>query len=449
MTPIDPLAGQGHLDPRTTPAEAIVESEPGDSWSPGLRVAAGRAVAAAAESAGTPLPTKPELMLADLPVPYDILNGTGYDGRTLWHERTRLRLRETWFGAQRPPGPEPTDLWDSAELTYQADFHAGGTTLTLRRHDGGNLDWYSVDATAPLPPPIDPAPARSIYPSRLRFRGAPMPRWWQIEDATVDIGGYPPDRAHFATSLLIDLLVNRSDDWFSFPVEALAGHIVTLDEVVIHDSFGDTWPLSPPADWSMFATEGLDRTSLVLWGAAATPLTGPILDEIVIGIDEDANLVWAVEQRLRGRTVPSDDNPPPTPPANLDPTGRTHFAYHPTRRVPPRWHPYVLEDISGRRRYVQGRAADLSGPAPVLRPPAESDLLIDPASAGIHPTHQLEPSAIPQNGLRVERRTMLTRATDGSPVLWTQRRRQPLLTPPALRVQFDAMDPVPPHGSMP
>src|SRR5262245_23505940 len=254
----------------------------------------------------------------------------------------------------------------------------------------------------------------------------------------------PPDRAHLPTLLLIALIVNQSDDWFTFPVEARAGHVVTLDEVVVHDSFGDDWKLAPPADWSLFATAGFDTRSLIVWATAATPLVGPPIDEVVVGTDEDANLVWAVELRLRGRSVLGDDDPPPVPPAHVDASGRPGFAYRPMTRIPRYWHPYEIEEVDGRRRYVQGRAADLSGPVAVLLPEASSDLLIDPNSGGIHPTHQLEPAAVPADGVRVERRAILARATDGSPVLWTQRRRQPLLTPPALALRFDVMEPVPP-----
>lgn len=444
LTPIAPLTHQPHLDPRTTPAEAIVESEPGDWWTPGRRIAAGRAVEAAASQAGTPLPVEAGLQLRRLPVPYHVLDGTGYDGQALWRDRERLGLDPVWFAALRPPATEPADLWDPAEISYSAEFQAGGALLTLKRHDGGDLDWYSVDAEGTLTDPTVPTMEQSLYPGRVRYPGAPLPRWWQIEDAKVDIGGYPPDRAHFATLLLIDLIANQSDDWFSFPVDALAGHVATLEKVVVHDSFGEDWTLTAPTDWSMFATDGLERNSLVVWATAATPLVGPVLDEVVIGIDEDSNQVWAVEQRLRGRSVQGDDHPAPEPPAVLDASGRQGFAYRPMSHVPPHWHPYTIEKVAGRRRFVQGRAADLSGTTAVLLPEAESDLLIDPASGGTHPTHQLEPAAIPQDGVRVERRRMLARATDGSPVLWTQRRRQPMLTPPALRLAFDAMEPVPP-----
>jgi hypothetical protein len=34
---------------------------------------------------------------------------------------------------------------------------------------------------------------------------------------------------------------------------------------------------------------------------------------------------------------------------------------------------------------------------------------------------------------------MLARGTDGRPLLWSQRRRLPLLAPPALRLEFDRL----------
>ncbi len=214
---------------------------------------------------------------------------------------------------------------------------------------------------------------------------------------------------------------------------------------MVTDSFGDDWTLTPPADgWSMFATTGLGRESLVVWAVAASPLMGPVLDGVAVGMDEDANLVWAVGQRLHGRDLPTPDDPPPEPPAVLDASGRQGHAYRSATRIPPHWHPYVVQEVGGRRRFVQGRAADLSGPTAALLPAAESDLLQDPASGGVHPVHQVEPAAIPTEGVRLERRAVLARRTDASPVLWMQRRRLPLLTPPALRVRFDALEPVPP-----
>lgn len=86
------------------------------------------------------------------------------------------------------------------------------------------------------------------------------------------------------------------------------------------------------------------------------------------------------------------------------------------------------------------RVADLSGPTAVLAPPAESDLLVDPHAGPGDPVHQIEPATVPADGLRLERRTMFARRTDGTPVLWAQRRRQPLLTPPSSLLRFDVLD---------
>jgi hypothetical protein len=437
LTPVQPLDG---ADPRTTPAEAIVESEPADFWTAGRRVAAGRLVEDAAAAAGSPLPDDPNLRLKELPTPYDRLDDSGYDGQTLWERTADLGLDPAWFGTVRPQSPPPTDLWNPAELSYDADLQAGGVTLQVRRHDGGTLDWYSADAAGGFTPA--PAQTRSVHPGRVRYPGAPLPRWWQIEDAKVDLGGYPPDRSHFATLLLLDLVMNQSDDWFSFPLDALAGTVVTLSDVTVTDSFGDDWTLSPPADgWSLFATAGLTRDALVVWATAAAPLTGPVLDDVTIGIDEDANLAWAVERRIHGRDVPTPDEPAPHPPQAVDATGRPDFVYRVGTRIPPRWHPYVIDEVAGRRRFVQGRAANLSAPSPVLLPEPSTDLLL---AAPTHPIHQIEPAAVPSDGVRLERRAVLARRTDGTPLLWTQRRRLPLLTPPALRLRFDTLEPRPP-----
>lgn len=439
VTRIGLAADQPHLDPATIPAEAIIESEPLDWWTPGRRVRLGRAVSEVASANGVALPAPRSLALADLPVPYDLLNGSGSDGRVLWQRRDELGLDTAWFGEPGPPVAEPVDLWDPAELSYSTTMPAGGASLVIERHDGGELDWFSADAVGALGDDGTLSNVRTT-PGRLRYPSAPLPRWWQIEDAQVSIGGEAPGRSDLATLVLIDLIVNHSDDWFTFGLSARAGEIVTFEAVNVLDSFGGSWPLSPPSDWSLFTTAGLDPRSLVVWATARTPLVGPLLDEVVIGIDEDANMVWAVEQVVGGRTMPT----PPTPPSvavDRDSTAREKFSYLAMTPIPPHWHPYVIDTVNENRRFVQGRAADLSGATAALLPPPVSDLLRDPRAGNGGPVHQLEPAAIPTDGLRVERRAMLARSTTGEPVLWTQRRRQPLLMPPTFGLRFDVLRP--------
>jgi hypothetical protein len=435
-TPIGAVSGQEALDPTTTPAQAIIESEPYDWWTIGRRVRIGRAIAHQAHAHGVTLPSS--VALAGLPVPYKELNGTAPDGRTLWQQRETLDLEEEWFGTPGPPRVEPVDLWNPAELSYSAELPAANATLAVTRHDGGDLDWFHADASAPVAPGTA-APPISTIPGRLRYPSAPLPRWWQIEDAHVSIGGEAPDRAAVATLVLIDLIVNHSDDWFTFSLSARAGEITTLTDVTVTDDFGDSWPLAVPTDWSLFGTTGLAASSIVLWATARTPLAGPILDDIVLGMDEDANLVWAVEQVVAGETLATPLATPEPTAGQGDPRVPPTYSYLPMTPIPHFWHPYVIDPAHEPRRFVQGRAADLSGKTPTLMPPPVSDLLADPKAPPGGPVHQLEPSAIPSDGLRVRRRAMLARSTSGEPVLWTQRRRDLLLAPPTFALRFDVL----------
>lgn len=439
VTRIELVTDAGDSDARHTPPEALVESEPEEWWTVGRRVRLGRSVTSRAPD---PLPDDDaHLLLTDLPVPYQALNGTGYDGRQLWRHRKDLNLDTAWFDPTPPADPD--DFWDPAEFAYDADFTAGDATLKLRRHVGGDLDWYSVDAEGRFSP--DAGEQLTTLCSRLRYPGAPTPRWWEIEDAGLDIGGQAPDRAHFATLLLIEALASHADDWFTFSVDTQPGTVLTLNNVQVTDSFGDVWDLKPPTDgWSLYRIHGLDNRSLIIWPTVATPLTGPLQDEVVLGVDEEAGRLWAVERRIAGRDVATEPIET-SPPEGIDARERRRFRYQPAPPVPKHWHPYVLDIApeAGHRRYVQGRLADLSGPQAVYAPLPTVNLLYDQnrEAGSPAPVHQIQPSAVPRNGIRLERRYVLGRRTDGTPLLWSERRRAPLAAPPALPLHFDTLDP--------
>jgi hypothetical protein len=296
-------------------------------------------------------------------------------------------------------------------------------------------------------------------PARLAYPGAPAPRWWQIEDGAVDIGGFPPDRSHLATALLIELICDHANDWFTIPVPPPApragqargpssGVVVSLAGMRVKDGFDDWWDLTiPPGEddpdagpdqapgpWSLFRTAGLDRSSLVVWPTATTPLTGPAIDDVILGVDEDANVLWAVELRVDGTDLALSADAG----AALSETRRTGtraFTYQPSTTLPDHWHPYRIESrpAPARRVFVQGLVADLSQAPPVTRPGPRSELL--GAGAG----QVLAASAVPNQGLRLERRYVLARGTDGSPVLWRQRRRLPVLGGPTSHLRFDLL----------
>ncbi len=458
-TPIEPVDG---LDPTVVPAEAIVEGAAEDWWTPGRRVRVGRAVAETLTEA-----QRLEARFIDpLPSPYGSTFRGEVDGRAAW--------RAGFVAAGHPAldgfNPDIADNWRSDTLDHAAVFSAGGTTLDLPAHSGGDVDWYSCEADVPLPAPAAPREgAREVIPMRLQYPGAPLPRIWQIEDRAVDIGGYPPDRSHLATVLLIQLVADHANDWFMVPIPVPnnpdeanppgIGVVVTLGVVTVRSSFdeedvlvvpaGESDPPPPPDEpvgpWSLFRTSGLDRSSLVMWPTAASPLTGQLLDDVILGVDEDADVIWAVELVADGIRLAGDAQSSAAL-ADGRRTGTREFTWIPSTTLPEHWHPYRVEIRDGRRIFVQGRVADLNVTPPGLRRGPRSNLIGGIADADIDPAvplapggtgHEIEMTAVPYQGVRLERRYVLARGTDGRPVLWRQRRRVPVLAGPTSHLRFD------------
>ena len=470
---LDPVGGDPRWDPKTVPPEAIIESEPGDWWTIGRRIRYGArfkrfvdAAPAAVSREGCHLCRPPKDSRAygtDLPAPYEQFSGeagdqTWLDGWAVWRRRADFGIVAATF--PEIPAVEPDDFWLPDQLAYHAEFTSEGRTFTAARHAGGRVDWFTVDGDKPFAPrALPPKPEVSAFPAQLVYPGAPNTRYWQIENAKVDIGGYPPDRSHFPTMLLTDLFSSHGTEWFLFPIMTEAGNAVTVEKVIVTDGFGETWTsdvhseLRPPADWSLFrlryAAAEQDFNTLLVWPTALTPLAGAIVEEVVLGTDEYANLLWAVERRVNSRDVrtPSTkerqtvETPPPQKPVNH---AEQSYRYLPARDAVPYWYPYILDEFEGHRRFIQARLADYSGATAALMDPVPaSHLLNDPRLQGAtDPVHVIDPAAIPATGLSLERRWMLARDTRGLPVLWVNRQRKPLLNPPSRHLRFDVMEKV-------
>jgi len=469
-TPIERPPAIPGLDPTVTPAEAIVEAEPNDWWTIGRRIRIGAIVAkqanldpAAADPAhllaAPPPPFTPLERLGDrLPPPYERLAGH-FDGLALWRDRAILGLGDAPFAGLGIPEPRPT-LWQSDQLVYEAGFPLGAPAndreLRLTRHRGGRVDWFSADARAPDgTPTFEPdgeVVDTSVYPLPLQYPGAPNSRWWEIEDAAVDIGGYPPDTSHFATTLLIDLIASHGDDWFVFPVDARVGHVVTLQSPTVVDSFGEVYELTPPDDWWLFRTTDLDNRSLVVWLRALVPAEGRPLESVLLGLDEYSNILWAVERRIAGHDLSPPERTPAEEAANPllaqpdrsgAPDDRKQFVYVPGQETVPFWHPYQVEDRPDaigrtRRRFVQRRLADLTRVQPELLPAAHAEVL-RAFDNGVEVVHEIAPATVPSIGVVLERRYVLARDVAGNPVLWLQRQRMPFLSPPSRSLRFDVL----------
>jgi hypothetical protein len=455
-------AADPRFDPTIMPAEAIVESEIDDWWTMGRRVRIGKRLAAAQPA----LAERADLLLVTPAPPYEHFAGQ-VDGLAVWRKRDELGLTADDFGAAIPP--DSTPAWDSEALLYQQNaenaFTAADQQLVVQRHRGGRMDWHSVDATALAEGVEALVDNGEAIPTQLHYPGAPANRWWQIEDAEVDIGGYAPDSAHTPTALLTELIFSHSDDWFLFPVSGKIGHragqVTAITSLTVMDAFDRTyaseeqseageplWPgLLAPEDWTLFKIDGvaddepgLTTADLILWHVAELPLESGALERVQFGLDEEANLLWAVERTVDGRAVterrlePIDEEAHPRF-NNGKPSGDVReakeYAYVPAQGIAPYWHPYEIAEVEDKRRLVQRRLVDLSRQKPIPMPAPQAAIL---------EAKTIRPLAIPSSGIEIERRWQLARAMDGAPVLWVQRQRRTLLSPAARRLRFDVME---------
>jgi hypothetical protein len=287
---------------------------------------------------------------------------------------------------------------------------------------------------------------RTSYPTRVSYAGAPHPRWWQIEDHRVDPGAVAPHRTHLAAILMIHLTASHGDDWYTAPLACPTGTLLALTDVAVEDVMGLTTATRPADDWSMFHVSGRGHDEVLIWPTVANPLTAPTaLDDVLVGIDEDANVLWAIERRVDGVELVEPDEPAAAPSAGAPVgqvvvTDRPRYRYLPSTSVPHRWHPYVSSDDGNVRRFVQARLADLAERPVAPRAGPLSRLLRDPSAGPADPTHAISPAAIPRAGVQLDRRYVLGRRTDGLPVLWVQRRRTPLGAPPVSALRFDVLE---------
>jgi hypothetical protein len=88
---------------------------------------------------------------------------------------------------------------------------------------------------------------------------------------------------------------------------------------------------------------------------------------------------------------------------------------------------------------VQGLVADLRAEPPVVRNGPSSRLLGGAPSEPFGKGQELTTHAVPNSGLRLERRWMLARQTTGEPALWVQRRRVTLFGGPVSFLRFDVL----------
>ena len=385
---------------------------------------------------------------------------------------------DAWRAEQlgRFDGPgDSGETWMEDRLEHRfsvtADTRSQEVALSAREYPGGRLDWHAFDVTRSTPRPIPPAPSKEtplhLLPVPLTFAGMPASRYWELEEGAVYFGGVEAGPADIGRLAVAEFATVYSDDYFLFPLRFPAGCIARVTGMVVRDTYGDSIPIRSTAQWDEEAlAEGAERAWaffelsgdpspangqapwLLLVPALPTPQNGPPLESVSFVRDEEANLVWAVEERLETATggsvrrrlmsglAPADEPEPAEPePAAVADDGA--WGYRLQSPVPPYWIPFVPERTDPGSAQVKLRRGRMLA----------WEELEDPSVAGakgrvLAPDRplRLHEEEIPATGAQVTRRWQLARGADGRPHLWMARRKRPGRGERGSGLEYDAID---------
>ncbi|HEY3544812.1 MAG TPA: hypothetical protein VGK17_01830 [Propionicimonas sp.] len=369
----------------------------------------------------------------------------------------RLRVVAGLF-ADAGPG---TSSWQPSRFEYTASLCArrsadafGETTLTAARYDSDTLDWYEFDVNGEVNLGTTPSEAgevltRTLMPAAVTAPGLPARRFWEFEDGRLNLASLQPAETDLAQLLLIETLSGFGNDWFVIGVELPVGRLVSGRSLVVTDTFGARTLLRPHGDpatggqgrWGLFQQampfdaeepEGAAVTNLLyLAPRLAQPVLGPVVEQVMLARDEQANLGWAVEQLKESPLqVGVELSAARSPDAPGDPDVAPD--YHLAQAPPPHWIPLLpvrpgnteqialargsILDVGGRR--VVSSVTDLLGGGP------DGALLI--------PEEE-----VPAGGIVVQRSYQAARWVDGSLHVWAAHRTRVSSGLPPSGVRYD------------
>ena len=367
------------------------------------------------------------------------------------------------------------ETWVDNRLEYRFSVtaQAGNEQVTLNadEYPGGRLDWHAFDvATPPAAPPEGPfktlpigaptARVLDVLPVPLTYAGMPASTYWEAEDGAVYFGGVEAGPADLARLTVAEFATVYSDDYFLFPVRFPSGSIARVTRLVVRNTFEESFDVSSTAEldervpgerpWAFFELSGDPSPGrgqapwLLLVPALPTPQNGPPLESVSFVRDEEANLAWAIEERLetatggsiRRRLMHGLTAEPAEPAAGSGEPGDV-WRYRLQSPVPPWWIPLVPERPDPASPQVGLRRARLLA----------WEELDDPSVAGpkgrvLAPERPLllHEEEIPSTGAQVTRRWQLARGADGRPHLWMSRRKRPGRGERGSGLGYDAMD---------
>jgi hypothetical protein len=360
-----------------------------------------------------------------------------------------------WYDESISEPLGPPRSWNPARQEYafalSTKVKEGPVVLVADEYRDGRLDWYSFRAASKpaLGEPATPvAPIEVVVPPTLpapvRYAGMPADRYWEFEDARVNLAELTASRSDLVQMLLVEFALAYGNDWFVVPVPLRVGSLFRVTTCTVRDTFGVDVQVPRSRDvggvpWSMFelsAEPGAPdylRDMFFLAPTLPLPLSGDPIEQVALFRDEMANVCWGVERRVQGAAGETVDryleatrkavhqrivNPPP----------EARLIYRLASPVPEHWIPFVpvpttqngvAAGIQLERRVLL--RFDENGSSTAVHPRGvllRSDLskAVDVVPPLRH--HEVE---VPREGAVVERAFQYARGSRGESFLWLGR----------------------------
>lgn len=367
-----------------------------------------------------------------------------------------------WLGALFHYADPEAACWQPSRFEYTASLAGrrspdrfGETTLTAHRYDHDTIDWYEFDVNGEVNLGTQPAEAgtavtRTVVPVPVTAPGLPAPRFWEFEDGRLNIAAIHPASTDLAQVLLVETLSGYGNDWYVIGVDLPVGRLIASSSLVVIDTFGTKTLLQPAGAgatgrWGLFRhampvdsdeAEGVAISNLLyLAPRLAQPLIGPVVEQVTLTRDEQANIAWGIEQMRESPLqtgVRLSDARPAEPPGDPDAPPQ----YRLFRRPPPHWVPLLPVRAGPGEQIVlaRGSVSDEAGGGQLVGSTTEI-LAGDGSGALLIPEEE-----VPDDGLLVQRHYQAARWSDGTLHVWAAYRVRPAGSLPSANLRFDAVD---------
>jgi hypothetical protein len=343
------------------------------------------------------------------------------------------------------------------EFSVAAKTSDGEVVLAAPEYLEGNLDWFSFVAHKgkSLGTNGDISKATmSFLPAPVTFRGMPSARFWEFEDAKVNLAQVDASPHDLARILLVKFALEYSNDWFLVPLEIAVGSICQIHSLIVTNTFGERMliPHTSKVDgadspWRMFSLTNDTQQMFFLPPVLGPSLQSAPIEEVLFLRDEMANVAWGVErvvesasgqpldrfqefQEGHGRKERAQGS------SNDNKQAIAETAYRLGTSVPDYWIPLLPVQDGTAMRLRRGALPDQesSGISGVLGP---RGLILEPQRELL-----LNDEEVPREGARVTRAYQYARWSDGSTHLWVGRRKQPGRGEGSSGLRFDIVEPI-------